>query len=337
MQFGRPKSAVLVEPIGIDKWAALTTLTNAAKDYDLSHRTLGVLRALLTFLPTRQISPSPLGAIVFPSNKTLAARLNGMPESTLRRHIAQLVKAGFVSRHESANRKRFARNAGQGMKIAFGLDLSPLAAAMPQITLAAQAAQERAEALAALRCQLGHLRAQIIATRGPDTLTDDVALALRRKPDAVALTALCKTCEAALATSQMSSSDDQNERHIQTESISKKTNTASDQAPNLRQVTETFLEYHSYFPTPVRHWQDLCDIAYRLTSMIGIEQGVFQSVLKDMGEKLASVAVLNILENLGAITNPGGYLRGLAQKARGGGLHIGDLLRKPANCQLTTP
>ena len=332
-QFGRPDTACLTGTSDIDKWAALTALTDAAEDYGLGHRTLGVLRALLTFLPTRTIGAAPISAVVFPSNKTISARLNGMPESTLRRHLSQLVKAGIVSRHESANRKRFARNAGQGLQIAFGLDLSPLARAMPDITKAADAAKNRAAALSALRCKLGHLRAQIIAQSGPSTLTDTAALILRRKPDPAALNKMCHDCSTALIAKKTSASDDQNERHIQTESISKKTNTDLGEDPHLHQVTGSFKEYHSYFPTPVRHWQDLCDIAFRLTSMVGIERGVFQSVIKDMGERWASVAVLNILENLGEIANPGAYLRGLARKARAGGLRIDGLL---ANCQLTT-
>ena len=63
---------------------------------------------------------------------------------------------------------------------------------------------------------------------------------------------------------------------------------------------------------------------------------MFQSVIRDMGERWASVAVLNILENLSKITNPGGYLRGLAKKARAGGLNLVELLNNKGNCQLTT-
>ncbi|WP_368040322.1 helix-turn-helix domain-containing protein [Ruegeria atlantica] len=69
----------------------LSALTTASADFDISHRTLTVLKALLTFLPDRDIPTEPGMAVVFPANRTLSERLNGMPESTLRRHLARLV------------------------------------------------------------------------------------------------------------------------------------------------------------------------------------------------------------------------------------------------------
>jgi len=69
MQFGRLATAV--PPSAIDKWEALSALTTAQESFGLNHRTLTVLRALMTFLPDRMITATPLSAVVFPSNATV--------------------------------------------------------------------------------------------------------------------------------------------------------------------------------------------------------------------------------------------------------------------------
>ena len=69
----------------VDKWQILDALSAAAEEFELNHRTLSVLRALITFLPAREITAELNSCIVFPSNRTLSERLHGMPESTLRR------------------------------------------------------------------------------------------------------------------------------------------------------------------------------------------------------------------------------------------------------------
>ena len=107
---GRPLSACLTAQVGShDKWALLRDLTIAAEDFGLGHRPLSVLKALLSFWPERELPGTPGGAIVFPSNRALSERLSGMPESTLRRHLAALTARGIIHRHDSANGKRFAR------------------------------------------------------------------------------------------------------------------------------------------------------------------------------------------------------------------------------------
>ena len=71
-----------------------------------------------------------------PRHATLSDRAHGMPESTLRRHLAALVRAGIILRHDSPNGKRYARR-GEGGEItdAYGFDLTPLVArAVPSTT-----------------------------------------------------------------------------------------------------------------------------------------------------------------------------------------------------------
>ncbi|MXZ01135.1 hypothetical protein F4Y93_10980, partial [Candidatus Poribacteria bacterium] len=178
--FGR---RIAIAQTSVDKWEVLSALTTASADFDISHRTLTVLKALLTFLPDRDIPTEPGRAVVFPSNRTLSERLNGMPESTLRRHLARLVQLGLVNRHDSPNRKRYARRVGQGVELAFGFDLSPLNGHADQIFITAQRATRRAERIRALRDRIALARQQLIALNDSRfaALIENARLVLRRK------------------------------------------------------------------------------------------------------------------------------------------------------------
>lgn len=339
-QFGRPMSACQTSTnpasdTARDKWALLEKLTTAAPAFDLSHRTLGVLRALLTFLPQRIIPTDMREAVVFPSNKTLSNRLNGMPESTLRRHLAQLVKAGIVSRHDSANRKRFARRVCAAGQVAFGFDLSPMARQAEEIAEQAKQLDDHAQRNAAMRAELGQLRQQLIGFRGHCAITEDVCRAMRRKLDADALMALTLKISVeinARTSTEVSGTDDQNERHLQKElktnseaKLSSSARTKQPEDTTLRHLVAQCSEYQSYFPTPPRHWEDIINIANRLVPMIGIDRPVFDDAIRVIGIRPAATVVLCLLEKLDGIRNPGGYLRRITQLARAGRLDL-DML-----------
>ncbi len=335
----------------VDKWEILTALSTVAQIYGLNHRTLGVLKVLMTFLPERLITPDPRGAIVFPSNRTLSNRLNGMPDSTLRRHLAALVGAGIVSRHDSANRKRFARRIGGRRELAFGFDLSPLARQAAEITEHAAKAARHHERVAALRADVAQLRQQVLNQIGPHPLTDDAHLVLRRKPCEADLRDMHAQLDALLnpiGPREMSGADAQNERHIQYKDINNsdsETRVANDaekkevqhpdepqpgkentRAPEIHDVMEICTEYRTYFPEPARHWRDLAQIADRLTPMMGIDAQVFSDAIRQMGLTSAVTAVLCILERLPEIKNPGGYLRRLTQKAGAEGFDVRQMM-----------
>lgn len=128
-----------------DKWALLRDLTAARQCYGVSDRDLAVLSALLSFHPTKELADDDR-LIVFPSNAALSERAHGMAESTLRRHLAALVRAGLLIRRDSPNGKRYAtRDLSGGLGRVFGFDLRPLLVRSPEI--ASRAHQARAEAL----------------------------------------------------------------------------------------------------------------------------------------------------------------------------------------------
>lgn len=77
--------------------------------------------------------------VVFPSNKTVCERLNGMPCSTMRRlSPARLVEAGLLMRRDDPNGKRYVRKHGDE-RVTFGFDLCPLYCRAEEIARAAEA------------------------------------------------------------------------------------------------------------------------------------------------------------------------------------------------------
>ena len=324
----------------VDKWDILQALTQAAEAFGLSHRTLGVLKALMTFHPGREISALPHAAIVFPANRTLSDRLNGMPESTLRRHLAQLVKLGVVDRRDSPNHKRFARRVGQRIALAFGFDLSPLARAADQIAQAAAERRITAEEIAVARQTLIAVRQTVLDRFGPDAVTEAARLLLRRKADLAELTAMTMdlrdrlTPQPETVTPEKSSgTDNQNERHIQTETKHIPDSEGHERRIALRDVTDACAEYRCYFPHPLRHWAELHEIASRIAPMIGIDPPVLIAARRTLGADAASVVVLCILERLKDIDNPGAYLRSLTQQGRAGGFDVWPMLQAAARRQ----
>ena len=254
MDFGRPVVACLpTTPAqatdapegGQDKWTLLKALTKAAPELSLGHNTITVLRALLGFFPERNLPAQPGSAIVFPANRTLSERLGGMPESTLRRHIAKLVSLDLIHRHDSPNGKRFARRAGASIYTAFGFDLSPLARHACRIHKLADTVTRRLEEIAAVRSSVLALRYRLtehLVAQGADDpdntaydeLYDLTRRMLRRKVSLEDIRELEARYIAALdnldtstdqtadnptqsETMKMSGSHTQNERHIQGE------------------------------------------------------------------------------------------------------------------------
>ncbi len=346
----------------VDKWDILSALSKAAPEFGVSHRTLAVLKALMTFLPEQLIAAERGGAVVFPSNRKLCERLNGMPESTLRRHLAKLVETGIVSRQDSPNRKRFARNIGGTRAVAYGFDLSPLAVHAGQVLAIAEDANLKSERIAVLRDRLALLRQEILASGQqlaplPQETLERARLTLRRRVGEADLVTLIDALteiaadlpapqtedtqlETRAAAQEMSGSDSQNERHkqysnkttsdseetAQTETLETDDRTAKGIEEPLQDVLSSCQEYRQFFPDGIRSWQDLTRTASQLVPMMGIEQPVFHEAQRIMGSQTASTLVLCMLERLSEIRSPGAYLRRLSQRARAGQFSITPII-----------
>ncbi len=116
-----------------------------------------MLQALVSFHQATIVGGNHSETVVHPSNKAICERLNGMPCSTMRRHLANLVQTGFVVRRDSPNGKRYARRYGDE-KIAFGFDLAPLAQRFGEVCEAAEAVRAAEERYKRLRSTVSLMR-----------------------------------------------------------------------------------------------------------------------------------------------------------------------------------
>ncbi|RWC76655.1 replication initiation protein RepC [Mesorhizobium sp. M4B.F.Ca.ET.215.01.1.1] len=135
----------------VDKWQIYRNLCEGKSIIGIGDRALAVLNALLSFYPDSDLSEEN-GLIVFPSNAQLSLRAHGMPDSTLRRNLAELVDCGLVIRRDSPNGKRYARK-GRGGEIeeAFGFSLAPLLARAQEFEAAAERVRADNRALRLMR------------------------------------------------------------------------------------------------------------------------------------------------------------------------------------------
>ncbi|RUW64916.1 plasmid replication protein RepC [Mesorhizobium sp. M4B.F.Ca.ET.049.02.1.2] len=135
----------------VDKWQIYRNLCEGKSIVGIGDRALAVLNALLSFYPDSELSEEN-DLIVFPSNAQLSLRAHGMPDATVRRHLAALVDCGLIIRRDSPNGKRYARK-GRGGEIeeAFGFSLAPLLARTYEFEAAAERVRADNRALRLMR------------------------------------------------------------------------------------------------------------------------------------------------------------------------------------------
>ncbi|TIR60739.1 MAG: replication initiation protein RepC, partial [Mesorhizobium sp.] len=122
----------------VEKWQVYRNLCEGKSIVGIGDRALAVLNALLSFYPDSELSEEN-GLIVFPSNAQLSLRAHGMPDATVRRHLAALVDCGLILRRDSPNGKRYARKGrGGDIEEAFGFSLAPLLARACEFEAAAE-------------------------------------------------------------------------------------------------------------------------------------------------------------------------------------------------------
>jgi replication initiation protein RepC len=358
--FGRPVTAArrddlrTDETLGpVDKWHVLDALTEARAALNLSHSDLAVLSALLSFHPTREIAHRPT-PIVFASNKALTGRLNGMPDSTMRRHLTRLLAAGIVSRQDSPNGKRYVRRSRDGqIAQAFGFDLTPLIRRAAEFEATAEQMRQQAADLNSLREKVSLMRRDLLVLGQEavewEELLETARTGLRRRPQKAHLLALKAALQHALSivdhqagTAEMSSSARQNEQHYHrtnkdTSDLKEAENKTADPSEGLpkqqevrvtlQQVIATCPTIQSYFPDKMRSWHELENNAVKIAPMIGIGHDVLIKLHAALGGTQAAIAILCVLERLATIANPAGYLRKLSQKADAGQFNLMNLLK----------
>lgn len=339
-----------------DKWEVLRDLNVARSAFGVTDRDLSVLSALLSFHPTAQLNPDGQ-PIVFPSNRKLAERAHGMAESTLRRHLGALVKAGLIRRHDSPNGKRYVRR-GQGgeIAIAFGFDLTPLRARASEIAHVAaetRAALQRATLLrerTSLRLRDAAKLLELVIDAGfaPEDEMEALAearRATRRKSsfeemealeaDLILLLERLNELLSPADTQKMDGTDIQNERHQQNSKPEH-----LDIEPNLEKVEggrgeplipfqlviKACPEISLYASGDLRSWRDLQAAATFVRGMLGISESAWNDACSTMGRDVAAIVIACLLERFETIRSPGGYLRALTEQAREGAFSPGPMV-----------
>ncbi len=155
----RPEASVPGKPV--NKWQLLRELSKAQAAFGVSERDLTVLQGLISFFPDDALGGNA-EMVIFPSNNAICERLNGMPCSTMRRHVARLVEAGLLVRRDSPNGKRYVRKRGED-RVAFGFDLSPLYCRAEEIARAAEAVREAEDRVRRLREVVSLMRRDLAA------------------------------------------------------------------------------------------------------------------------------------------------------------------------------
>lgn len=346
-----------------DKWTIIKELTAARLAFGVTDRDLAVLHALVSFHPHDSLADGE-GTIVFPSNAALSERAHGMAESTLRRHLAALVSAQLIIRHDSPNGKRYAaRGVNGGIDRAFGFDLRPLLVRLPEIAAAAHEARAAALRLKRLReAVVLRLRdaAKLIAFGQEevhanwDEVEDRLKLiqrSMRRKLYAEDLNLLNQEAEALLAdvsavlskieTEKMNGNDAVFERHLQYSNIKH-----SDSEPSLEEeraaevelsigqrpklplylVVKACPDLIDYIPSGVHSWPELVAAANFVRPMLGISDDAWRRAELAMGAEAAAITVVGILQRASEIRSPGGYLRALTSKAEEGAFSPGPMI-----------
>ena len=167
------KAQQQLPPTGVNKWEILRELGVSREVFGLSDRDISVLQALVSFHPNTILGGNDADLVVHPSNVAICERLNGMANSTMRRHLSNLVQTGMIVRRDSPNGKRYARRYGDE-KIAFGFDLTPLVIRHAEICQASEAVREARERYKRLRETVSLMRRDLagLAAFGAGTRPD---------------------------------------------------------------------------------------------------------------------------------------------------------------------
>jgi replication initiation protein RepC len=349
----------------VDKWKVFYSIRDAKELLGATDRSLTLLNALLSFhLESRLEADGDL--IVWPSNEALTARANGMPPTTLRRHLAVLVDCGLIVRRDSPNGKRFVRK-GRGGQIeqAYGFDLSPIVARAQEFEDLAEAVRAEKKAFHVAKERLTLLRRDIVKLieagieenvpgnwagvlrtyqsivgrlprSAPRQLVDDVCTDLHGL-----YTEIREVLESFAKSQNPDANESHNGRHIKNsnpdllnesesglENEEEAGGTAAE-PDNLRSLPKRELPLGIVLDAcpsvrdlaqggDIRHWRDFLAAAELARPFLGISPSAWREAREVMGDQHAAITLAAILQRTDQISNAGGYLRSLTDRARTG-------------------
>ncbi len=304
-----------------------------------------VLDALLSFLPCRDRvtgEDRPLSGdtllTIFASNAALCERANGMDDRVLRRHLARLADQGLLRRRDSATRKRFPIRSRGKIVDAFGIDLSPLVAALPDLSRLAVEMEAEDEERRAIRSRALALRAELL--RAPDALMDEdlefilTAKTVLRRTSLPLLEArsildrltalddarvptdarldkdLSPMAEAPAETADRSGANGPVVRHVEPRTL----DTLDCNNPNestARDMTEAWddcVEIKSLYPDAPRQPKEIDKALYDIGTFLGLDSRRITQFISRMGRPNALRAMDYVIRHIDRIAKPAAYL-----------------------------
>jgi replication initiation protein RepC len=350
------KTLARTSPAEKDKrWHILDLAKTCRQRLKLRDRDIAVLRGLLSLLPS-QARPDQM--VVFASNRVLIDRCDGIDERTLRRRVAHLQNCGMLTRRTSPNGKRYqVRNEHHDALLTYGIDLAPLFHIQSHLEALAEDCRHEAVRTKVLRS----LIRDVLFKTPPHQITDvqvEAQRALRRVLDSNQLQQILSQLEEAapviipqltdnvtLPTTNLTVSDGQNDRHIQSsykdnlESEGAESETLSKPArekksANVEHADITVDECmdlartaREMAPKQPRCWEDLIDLSTSLAPAIGLQGAVIHEAEKHLGKHGCALAVLGLVEAFGRVRNPEAYLTALVRRRLKQGLDLVRMFR----------
>lgn len=322
-----------------DIWAIFRALRDSHAQFGLRPGHMQTLQALLSFLKPGH------GETVFASNSEICRRVGGIDERTLRRHIDRFLEMGFMTRHDSPNRKRYRVRSSDGQCISYGFSLSPLIERANELLAVAQEVENRRRDCIFIRKQILTKLAQLEEFCPESTFTSEVRKALRRKLSVVEYRTLlakteteCDTVSTAVDTPKatyLPANNGQIDRH---QSKSKKEDKdlekrESTGKPEIRTLTTVCSEATAFATNILRTWEEVECHARTLAPMMGIHATTFEKAKTAIGAKQASCAIFIMLQLGNRIRNFGAYFHSITLGRRVHQFNPSHLLERLASTE----
>jgi replication initiation protein RepC len=94
----------------------------------------------------------------------------------------------------------------------------------------------------------------------------------------------------------------------------------------LGMVMDACPDIADYAGGDIQNWRDFLAAAAIVRPMLGVSPSAWEEARGVMGERAAAITLAAILQRSATINSPGGYLRGLTEKARAGEFSAGPML-----------
>ncbi|WP_372834326.1 plasmid replication protein RepC [Puniceibacterium confluentis] len=324
---------------GTDIWAIFRALRDSHTQFGLRSGHMQTLQAMISFLKPGH------GETVFASNVEICRRVGGIDERTLRRHIDRFLDLGFMTRHDSPNRKRYRVRSSDGQSISYGLSLSPLIERASELMAIAQELENRRRDCIFLRKQILTSLAHLEEVSPESTFVPEARKALRRKLSEAEYRALLASAEAECALMStavdapkaiiLPANDGQNVRH---QSSSEKEDKDLEErptpdTPDVRTLTTVCDQATAFSTNRLGTWKDVEDHARTLAPMMGIHITTFEKAAKTVGSQKASCAIFILLQLGQRIRNFGAYFHSLTLGRRVHQFNPSLLLKRLASAE----